>query len=176
VIQGRLRKKSSRALIGFGNPLLDGPDARYAALAAAAHSKTSCPATPALRVVALKGDRRGVLPLDLRSGVADVTQIRAQAPLPETADELFAVARDLRVSRAEIRLGARATEATHGALAGQVSGNSEPGLLLTPPDTAEGVDGYLSAPEIAALKLDADWIILSARNTAAGGVEGAEAL
>ena len=96
-----------------------------------------------------------------------------------------------------IRLGARATEAeikrlseagelskyriihfaTHGALAGQVSGNSEPGLLLTPPDTAtEGDDGYLSASEIAALKLDADWVILSACNTAAGGAEGAEAL
>jgi CHAT domain-containing protein len=65
--------------------------------------------------------------------------------------------------------------ATHGALAGQVSGNS--GLLLTPPDTAtESDDGYLSASEVAALKLDADWVILSACNTAAGGVEGAEAL
>jgi hypothetical protein len=29
--------------------------------------------------------------------------------------------------------------------------------------------------EIAALKLDADWVILSACNTAAGGVQGAEA-
>jgi CHAT domain-containing protein len=30
--------------------------------------------------------------------------------------------------------------------------------------------------EIAALKLDADWVILSACNTAAGGADGAEAL
>jgi CHAT domain len=37
-------------------------------------------------------------------------------------------------------------------------------------------DGYLSASEIAALKLDADWVILSACNTAAGGAQGAEAL
>jgi len=66
--------------------------------------------------------------------------------------------------------------ATHGALAGQVGGNSEPGLLLTPPATAtETDDGYLSASEIAGLKLDADWVILSACNTA-GGAEGAEAL
>ncbi len=92
----------------------------------------------------------------------------------------------------DIQLGARATEtaikrlsetgelakyrvihfATHGALAGQVSGNSEPGLLLTPPDKATEIDdGYLSAPDIAALKLDADWVILSACNTAAGGAE-----
>jgi CHAT domain-containing protein len=188
---------ADRTMIGFGNPLLDGPDARFAKSASAARSKQSCPKTPKQRVAALTGERRGVLPLDLRRGLAEVTEIRGQVPLPETADELCAVARDLRVNGDEIRLGARATEseikrlseagelskyrlihfATHGALAGQVSGNSEPGLLLTPPDKAtEADDGYLSASEIAALKLDADWVILSACNTAAGGVEGAEAL
>jgi len=114
-----------------------------------------------------------------------------------TADELCAVARDLKVSDKDIWLGNRATEAeikrlsdagelakyriihfaTHGALAGQVGGNSEPGLILTPPQTAtEGDDGYLSASEITTLKLDADWVILSACNTAAGSAEGAEAL
>ena len=67
--------------------------------------------------------------------------------------------------------------ATHGALAGQVKGNAEPGLLLTPPDTpSEEDDGYLTASEIAGLKLDADWVVLSACNTAAGGAQGAEAL
>ena len=67
--------------------------------------------------------------------------------------------------------------ATHGALAGEMSGSAEPGLLLTPPDQAsEEDDGYLSASEIAELKLDADWVILSACNTAGAGTEGAEAL
>jgi CHAT domain-containing protein len=188
---------ADRALIGFGNPLLDGPDARYAKWASAARAKQFRPKTLTQRIVALTGERRGVVPLKLRRGLADVNQIRMLGPLPETADELCSVARDLGVNGDEIRLGARATEAeikrlseagelakyrmihfaTHGALAGQVSGNSEPGLLLTPPDTAtETDDGYLSASEIAALKLDADWVILSACNTAAGGVEGAEAL
>src|ERR1700730_13894211 len=99
--------------------------------------------------------------------------------MPETADELCAVARDLRVSSDDIRLGARATEteikrlseagelskyrmihfATHGALAGQVSGNSESGLLLRPPDTAtEGADGYLSPVETPALNLRAYFV------------------
>lgn len=97
----------------------------------------------------------------------------------------------MRVSSNDIWHGARATEteirrlseagelskyrvvhfATHGALSGQLSGNGEPGLLLTPPDKATEIDdGYLSASEIAALKLDADWVILSACNTAASGV------
>jgi CHAT domain-containing protein len=189
--------RASRTLIGFGNPLLDGPDARYTKWASAARSKQSCPKAPEQRVAARTGDKRGVPPLSLRDGLADVAQIRSQVPLPETADELCAVAHDLGVGGEDIRLGDRATEAeikrlseagelaqyrvihfaTHGALAGQISGNSEPGLLLTPPKVAtERDDGYLSASEIAALKLDADWVILSACNTAAGGAEGAEAL
>jgi CHAT domain-containing protein len=188
---------ASHKMIGFGNPLLDGPDARYATLAAAARSKTSCPELPKQQVAELSSKRRGVLPLNLRSGLADAGEIRSQMPLPETADELCTVARDLKVSDKDIWLGSRATEAeikrlseagelakyrivhfaTHGALAGQVGGNSEPGLILTPPNTAsERDDGYLSASEITTLKLDADWVILSACNTAAGGAEGAEAL
>lgn len=53
----------------------------------------------------------------------------------------------------------------------------EAGLLLTPPQVGtEANDGYLSASEIAGLKLDADWVILSACNTAAAEAKGAEAL
>jgi CHAT domain-containing protein len=67
--------------------------------------------------------------------------------------------------------------ATHGALAGELNAGAEPGLILTPPNEATPEDdGYLSASEIAGLKLDADWVILSACNTAAGDTEGAEAL
>jgi CHAT domain len=109
----QLAKEShaSRALIGFGNPLLDGPDARYVTLAAAARSKTSCPELSKQRVTALTGKRRGVLPLSLRSGLADGGEIRSQVPLPETADELCAVARALGASEKDIWLGDRATEA-----------------------------------------------------------------
>ena len=49
--------------------------------------------------------------------------------------------------------------------------------LSLPPDKAtEQDDGLLTASEIAQLKLDAKWVVLSACNTAAGGSEGAEAL
>lgn len=37
-------------------------------------------------------------------------------------------------------------------------------------------DGLLVASEVAQLKLDADWVVLSACNTAAGDKPGAEAL
>ena len=51
-------------------------------------------------------------------------------------------------------------------------------MLLTPP--AQGSlddDGYLAAGEIAQLKLNADWVLLSACNTAAAdGTPGAEGL
>jgi CHAT domain-containing protein len=67
--------------------------------------------------------------------------------------------------------------ATHGVLAGELDGTHEPGLILTPPESASADDdGYLSASEIAGLKLDADWVILSACNTAAGTASNAEAL
>jgi hypothetical protein len=55
---------------------------------------------------------------------------------------------------------------------------AEPALLLTPPDAAsEQDDGLLTASEVAKLRLDADWVILSACNTAAAdGTPSAEAL
>jgi CHAT domain-containing protein len=139
----------------------------------------------------------GVGSFETRAGLADVSNIRMQVPLPETADEVCAVAADLKADANSIHLGAQATErnikrlsasgelakyrmvhfATHGVLAGELDGTHEPGLILTPPDKAtEDDDGYLSASEIAALKLDADWVILSACNTAAGTATSAEAL
>lgn len=188
---------ATKPLIGFGNPLLDGPDRSYEEHAKLARKQQSCSTTVVQRVAEFLGVRNGVPPVDLRSGVADVSKLRMLAPLPETADELCAVAHDFGASVKEIRLGARATEhevkalsmsgelahyrivhfATHGAMAGELKGSSEPGLILTPPDKAsEDDDGYLSASEIASLKLDADWVILSACNTAAGTAANAEAL
>jgi CHAT domain-containing protein/tetratricopeptide (TPR) repeat protein len=188
---------ATKPLIGFGNPLLDGPDSRYADYAKRARMKQSCSKTVVQRVLALLEARRGVQPVERRSGLADISALRALAPLPETADELCAVAQDVGADAGEIHLGANATEhevkalsrkgdlaryrivhfATHGAMAGELDGSSEPGLILTPPTQAsEEDDGYLSASEIAGLKLNADWVILSACNTAAGATSNAEAL
>lgn len=170
--------------------------ATVSAEAKLAREKQSCGNARAPQVAALRRVRHAVTPL-AQSGLADLADLRRQSPLPETADELCSVAKSLGVADSEIYLGARATEkavkamsasgqlgqyriihfATHGAVAGEVKGRAEPGLILTPPETAtEEDDGYLTASEVASLKLNADWVILSACNTAAGGSNGSEAL
>jgi CHAT domain-containing protein/tetratricopeptide (TPR) repeat protein len=188
---------ATKPFVGFGNPLLSGPDERYAELAKAALNRQECPKTTWQRVAGLFGKRDGIAPRKQRGGSVDVEDVRIQLPLPETADELCAVARSLGVTEGHIQLGSHATEtvvkslsdtgrlanyrivhfATHGLLSGQLADDAEPGLIMTPPAKATNEDdGYLSASEIASLKFDADWVILSACNTAAGGAEGAEAL
>ena len=67
--------------------------------------------------------------------------------------------------------------ATHGLVAGELEDNVEPALVLTPPESGSELDdGLLTASEIAQLKLNADWVILSACNTASGDRPGAEGL
>ena len=118
------------------------------------------------------------------------------APLPDTEVELRAVAKVLNASGDDILLGNGATEtalraksleqyrvlyfATHGLLPAELRCQSEPGLALASPHgaaTTKAGDGLLEASEIAALRLDADLVVLSACNTAsAGGGFGGEAL
>ena len=67
--------------------------------------------------------------------------------------------------------------ATHGLVAGDVKGLAEPSLALTiPRNPSSHDDGLLTASEIAQLKLNADFVVLSACNTIAGEKPGAEAL
>lgn len=128
-------------------------------------------------------------------GIADVNAVRSQlAPLPDTADELAAMAKSLGADANSLMLRENATEsalrkidltpykvlafATHGLVAGDLKGLSESALVLTPPKIGSAEDdGLLTASEVAQLKLDADWVILSACNTAAAdGTPGAEGL
>ena len=84
--------------------------ARRDAKAEAEHAreKQNCPKTAWQRMAAFLGLRNGVTQIETRGGLANVSLIRQQAPLPETADELCAVARDIGADVGEMRLGARA--------------------------------------------------------------------
>ena len=54
-------------------------------------------------------------------------------------------------------------------MSGELRGLAEPALVLTPPAKASpDDDGLLTASKIATLKLNADWVVLSACNSAAG--------
>jgi CHAT domain-containing protein len=123
-----------------------------------------------------------------------VNAVRKLTPLPESRKELRSLARSLGAGEGSLLVGRDATEtrvkaaplsdfkvlafATHGLLAGDLAGLSEPALVLTPPLHATGMDdGLLTASEVAQLKLNADWVILSACNTAAvDGTPGAQGL
>lgn len=131
--------------------------------------------------------QRGVLRGIYRDGgrLADVSKVRQLARLPETREELTTIAASLGADADAVLLGPEATEtrlravdlsayrlisfATHGLVAGELQGLPEPALVLTPPEKAtERDDGLLTASEIAALSLNAELVILSACNTAAG--------
>src|SRR5262249_48220046 len=127
------------------------------------------------------------------AGIDRAKLAQALPRLADTADELKAVAQKLGAPASDIHLRAAASEtavkraaladyrivyfATHGLVAGDVKGLAEPSLALSiPVQPTNDDDGLLTASEIALLKLNADWVVLSACNTIAGDKPGAEAL
>ena len=67
--------------------------------------------------------------------------------------------------------------ATHGLVPGDLDGLTQPALALSAPEVADvDGDGLLTMGEILGLKLNADWVVLSACNTGSGAGAGAEAV
>jgi CHAT domain-containing protein len=119
----------------------------------------------------------------------DARAIGQLVQLPETATELRTLARILGADPARtVVLGRQATIpavqtsnlqdyriiafATHALLPGELDCLTEPALALTPRWLDDGGDnGLLDAGAIADLRLDAEWVLLSACNTAGEGGE-----
>jgi CHAT domain-containing protein len=67
--------------------------------------------------------------------------------------------------------------ATHGLMNGEMPGLYQPALALSNPSvTGEKEDGMLMMEEILGLKLKADWVVLSACNSAAAGGQSSESV
>src|SRR6516164_1077629 len=176
-------------LIGFGDPYFNAQEAADADAEQQVPMQVASAETSDDDAVTTRG-----IPLKLRAAphIEDVdTAEPALLPrLPDTRLELHAVAKALDVDPAKsLYLGRDANEqnvetinlshyqviafATHGLVPGDVDGLTQPALALTAPEVA-GVkgDGLLTMEKILALKLDADWVVLSACNTAAGAASG----
>lgn len=110
--------------------------------------------------------------------------VSALGALPNSRREIETIASSLGRPDTQILLGVQAQEATlstfdfnpfgivlfstHGVMSGEITGLNEPALVLSAPENPEQWDGYLTASEISRFDIPADWIILSACNTAAG--------
>jgi CHAT domain-containing protein len=176
---------SRQQMIGFGDPLFSQEQADEAA-------RDDKP----VQVADATNVTRG-MPLKRRSGPkldgVDSAQLAQLPRLPDTREELKSIALALTADPAKVLyLGKDANEknvktmnlsnfkiiafATHGLVPGELDGLAQPALALSAPAVADSDgDGLLTMEEILALKLDADWVVLSACNTAAGAVAGAEA-
>ena len=166
IVATRATNRSStatRELLGFGDPVFTG--ARRVPVALAPHWAA------------------------VRAGTVKRSDIARLQRLPQTRNELNAIARILGPDRSDLFLGDDASErwlaavrtddyrvisfASHALMPGELPGLREPAIVLTPdPDEDSIFDGLLTPAEIAQLRLDADLVILSACNTAAADGSG----
>ncbi|ETX06339.1 MAG: hypothetical protein ETSY2_17725, partial [Candidatus Entotheonella gemina] len=200
------KSPASKEYIGYGNPVLIGDTrCRLGTTPASCVPVTVASAETQRRTQSRTITHSASLDRVFRKGAAqDVVlhEVRALCPLPDTAFKIRCVAQSFSPAKSHIYLSNDATEAhikalskqgvlaeyrilhfaTHGLLAGEIETiakrRGEPALVMTPPQTPKEADddGLLMASEVAQLKLNADWVILSACNTAAGDQPGAEAL
>jgi CHAT domain-containing protein len=177
------------SFIGFGDPWFNAEEAREGREGMGSSELR----TRGVRLAQLR--RRGV-PIRLRDAPADEAGVYlSQLPrLPDTADEVRSIATVLHADLSrDVFLGTAANVqtvrtmnladrrivvfATHGLLPGDIIGLTQPALALSAPSIAHiDGDGLLTVDKILGLKLNADWVVLSACNTAAGSGAGTEAV
>ncbi|MBD3728626.1 MAG: CHAT domain-containing protein [Sphingomonadales bacterium] len=149
------------------------------------------PALPQVAAPAAADDAADLAAVTGGRAVLRSARIDRLEPLPGALDEMQRVAKLLRGrGDAVILAGAQATEpavkaldlrhvgvllfATHGVVAGAFDDIDEPALVLTPPQEKTALDdGLLTASEAAQLNIGANWVILSACDTAAGDTPSA---
>jgi CHAT domain-containing protein len=167
---------AAQAMLGFGDPLFD--LGRPGAATQAPKPQSQAPAKPAAL-------GRGATRYDAEWGF----RYAEVPPLPDTRSELTAVARAVGADPVrDLVLGAQATRqavldaklsdrrlvafATHGLLPGELPGISKPALAMAA-NADERDTPLLELDDVLNLRLNAQWVLLSACNTAAGEQGGA---
>jgi CHAT domain-containing protein/Tfp pilus assembly protein PilF len=188
------KDQAGKPIVGFGDPVFDPGAAPGDGQRSVAKGKPVKTASVAKQPPARNASRTRSYTDFWQGASVDPARLgQALGQLPDTADEIRDVAKRLGASDGDIFLGRAASEAqvkslrlsdyrivyfaTHGLVAGDVQGLAEPSLALTiPRNPTPQDDGLLTASEIAQLKLNADFVVLSACNTISGEKPGAQAL
>jgi CHAT domain-containing protein len=163
------RAKPEGVFFGFGDPLF---------------KSASAPAGATSTVRTLWNPARGI------QKVEQAFDYGTLPALPETRDEIVAIAKALGADPVkDVRFGAQATRtaalttdlsgrrviafATHGLRPGDLPGLSRPALAMAA--GAPGESPLLLLDDVLTMKTNADWIVLSACNTASGDGRAQEA-
>jgi CHAT domain-containing protein len=181
---------SRRAFVGFGDPVFNPEQMAQMKKERAGHKVIPSSQAGSLHVRGIRITETG----NLDSDKITSCQLGSLNRLPDTAEEIRSIAEALGADLArDIFIGASASErqvktmdltdwqvvafATHALVPGDLDGLDQPALALCSPlVTGDDEDGMLTMGEIMKLRMNADWVVLSACNTGAADGAGAEAV
>jgi len=179
-----------KAFVGFGDPCFNQDQLAQAEKEKSTHKAALTKVEGSLHFRGIRVTTTG----NLDSEKITSSHLELLNRLPDTAQEIKSIAQALGASLdQDIFLGKHASEnqvktmnlsdrrviafATHALVPGDLDGLDQPALALSSPAvTGKKEDGLLTMGEILKLKLNADWVVLSACNTGAADGAGAEAV
>jgi CHAT domain-containing protein/predicted negative regulator of RcsB-dependent stress response len=179
-----------KAFVGFGDPFFNPRQLAEAQKEKAKSAVVAISPHGQIQVRGIRLSQEGILDSDK---IVSCT-INDLKRLPDTSAEIKHIGEALGAHPSDdVFLGKQASEqrvksmdlsdrkviafATHALVPGDLDGLDQPALALCAPSIAgDTEDGLLTMEEILRLKLNADWVVLSACNTGAAAGKGAEAI
>ena len=183
-------KPARKAFLGFGDPIFN--QEQFTETQETKKEAKEGSRTQEARVAtrSIRSTDKGLLDNEKLNSVS----LEQLDRLPDTAEEIKTIASVLNANlNKDVFLSKDASErtvktmnlsdrkvisfATHALVPGDLDGLDQPALALSSPSvTGENEDGLLTMGEILTLKLNADWVVLSACNTGASEGSGSEAI
>jgi len=186
-------KISSRPFVGFGDPNFDGN------ISSDFRGPKSQNITERDNILTSKPQTMEVVKVRVqpRTRSNNSASLSSLPPLPDTRSEILQIGTTLGANEDfDIFLGQNASEkqvkkindtgllakykviafATHAMIPGDLDGLLQPALALSMPLSDSKEDGLLDMGDIMELDISADWVVLSACNTAAAQNKGADAI